>query len=244
MLNTLYVECDVVSHACSMHGALCARSELRLDVVDDPSDAIRRLAHGRYDLVLLGLAPDALRDGARLCNMILGSAPNMGVIVLSSRGALEHKLTAFEAGADDYIETPCDPREVVARARAVLRRSRGTRHADPRASSEPPVPTLDVDSHAVRGPSGGERLTPTELRLLRLLATDEVDGVPTERLAFEVLSRDDIYARNLVHRHVSNLRRKLDRVGFIGAIERSRNGYRLSMSVHWLGRQAMCSVQT
>jgi DNA-binding response OmpR family regulator len=169
----------------------------------------------------------------------------VGLIVLSSTRTLEHKLTAFEAGADDYIETPCDPKEIVARAKAVVRRSsRPPCHVGMQPANDAAAPMLELRERSVPGPNGRAELTPTELRLLQLLATNGAEGVPTERLALEVLSRYDIHARNLVHRHVSNLRRKLERVGLAGAIHRSRNGYLLSASVHWLGRQAMRSVQT
>jgi two-component system OmpR family response regulator len=215
--------------------ALSARAGFRLDVVSGALEALRALDDGMCEVALLYWPHhEPPWDGPRLCRTISTKAPGVGRIVWSSMPALEHKLTAFSAGADDCIEVSCDAAELVARMRAVARRSRPPR-AEVSPSAPPPAGAsglvADRRTGLVTGPAGRAELTPTELRLLVLMADDAKEAVSTESLALELLSRDDVHARNLVHRHVSNLRKKLHRAGIADAVTRRRDGYLLTTRV-------------
>jgi two-component system OmpR family response regulator len=81
----------------------------------------RRLAPGRFDLILLDLAP-ADHEGLKLCVWVQQLVPNIPVIILTARDDLSTRIAGLELGADDCLARPFDPRELAARVKAVLRR--------------------------------------------------------------------------------------------------------------------------
>ena len=130
------------------------------------------------------------------------------VLLLTARGAPEDRIAGFEAGADDYLGKPFEPRELLLRIRAMLRR------APSPAANAPPGPVqlgaaeFDPDRGELRGPSGIIRLTGGEVALLTALA----------RKPNEVLSREDIAAalgmdeagERAIDVQVTRLRRKIE----------------------------------
>ncbi|MDR7402267.1 MAG: response regulator transcription factor [Armatimonadota bacterium] len=175
-------------------------------VAGDGHRALAEYARLRPDLVLLDLMLPGL-DGWEITRRIRqqGTTP---IIMLTARSAEVDKLVGLELGADDYITKPFSPREVVARVRAVLRRARGGEPA-----AEPVrVHDLEIDPTRMEVRRSGipVTLTPTEFRLLHVLAShpgrvftrmqliDQVQGY-----AFEGYERT-------VDAHIKNLRRKLE----------------------------------
>lgn len=120
-------------------------------------------------IVLLDLMlPEA--DGFELCKSIRGQT-SIGIIVVSARGGEQDKVTALNAGADDYLTKPFGIEELLARVTATLRRTRNTTET---SSAEPivlaPGVTLDLAAQQVRRNNESVHLTPTEFALLRELA--------------------------------------------------------------------------
>lgn len=159
------------------------------------------------DLVLLDVMLPG-RDGLQVCRDLRGFS-DVPVIMLTARADEADRLAGLEGGADDYIcKTPFSPREIVARVKAILRRSR---RADAGMAFEPAA-ALHIDSAAYRAIFHGValELTPVEFRLLRSLA-----AVPGQVLSREVLlnklhdDRRDVTDR-AVDAHIKNLRRKLE----------------------------------
>lgn len=178
----------------------------RVVVASDGERAVDEFGRLRPDLILLDLMLPGL-DGYEVCRRIRQQA-STPIIMLTARDEEADKLIGLELGADDYITKPFSPREVVARVRAVLRRARG---------SEPPperirVHDLEIDAERYAVTRQGEpvTLTPTEFKLLMVLARhpgrvftrlqliDQVHGY-----AFEGYERT-------VDAHVKNLRQKLE----------------------------------
>ncbi len=95
-----------------------------VDVCPDPKDAIERLSSKKYSLVVLDLTLPGM-DGLVLCER-LSSSFDTPIIISSARDHISDKVLALEKGADDYLPKPYDPRELVARIQAVLRRKSGT----------------------------------------------------------------------------------------------------------------------
>ena len=89
--------------------------------VDRPSTALDKLKVEHYDLVLLDLGLPEM-DGLELCRRIKAELPELPVIISTARHDTGDKVVAFDAGADDYIAKPYDPRELVARIQMILRR--------------------------------------------------------------------------------------------------------------------------
>jgi two-component system OmpR family response regulator len=97
------------------------RYGLEMMSVDRPSIALDKLRTEQYDLVLLDLGLPEM-DGLELCKIIKGSHPELPVIISTARHDVGDKVVAFDAGADDYIAKPYDPRELVARIQAIIKR--------------------------------------------------------------------------------------------------------------------------
>ncbi len=86
-----------------------------------PSVALEKLSIEKYDLVLLDLGLPEM-DGLELCRIIKKEYPALPVIISTARIDVSDKVVAFDAGADDYIAKPYEPRELVARMQAIIKR--------------------------------------------------------------------------------------------------------------------------
>jgi len=136
------------------------------------------------------------------------------IIMLTARVEDQDKIVGLEMGADDYVTKPFNPREIVARVRAVLRRARGE-PVSAKVIEAGPL-RIDIERHEARVDGKPLDLTPTEFSLLQALA--EHPGRALTRLelieaglgySYEGLDRT-------VDSHIKNLRRKLDEAGGAG----------------------------
>lgn len=198
-----------------------------VECVSDGQDALTAWTARRHDLVLLDLMLPGL-DGLSLCRE-LRALTSVPIVMLTARADESDRLAGLELGADDYIpKTPFSPREVMARVKAVLRRSRAA------ASLPPPEPApaaaLRIDEPAWRAwwQDRPLDLTPNEFRLLRTLAS-QPGRVYARSQLLELLHGD---ARPVTERavdsHVKNLRRKLELAG--AGSERIRSVYGVGYS--------------
>src|SRR5215217_140480 len=133
---------------------LLEREGFEARVAATAADALRMARDERPDLVLLDLAlPDG--DGRDVCRTLRAES-GVPVIMLTARGTETDRVVGLELGADDYVVKPFSAAEVVARIRAVLRR---TSHAGPAPSNGPPAPVrirdLEVDPLARRATRAG-----------------------------------------------------------------------------------------
>lgn len=160
----------------------------------------------RPDLLLLDVMLPGGRDGFTLA-AAARSWGDVPVLMLTARDAVEDRLRGFEAGADDYVVKPFVVEELLARVRAVLRRSG-------RGESALQVGDLIVDEEAGTAHRDGRPLdlTATELRLLSYLVRQRGRTVSKTVLLTQVWGYDD-YDPNLVEVHVSALRRKTEAYG-------------------------------
>ena len=145
------------------------------------------------------------------------------VIMVTARAEDLDKLLGLELGADDYVVKPFSPREVVARVKAVLRRTQQHTQTVVR------IGDLEVDSNAMMARVGPHRLdlTPAEFRLLEYLARHPGRACSRQELLEASLPNSDALER-VVDTHLKNLRRKLELAGALGMLETVRGvGYRL-----------------
>lgn len=98
-----------------------SRYGLELFSVSLPSVALDKLSIEHFDLVLLDLGLPEM-DGLELCRRIKADYPNLPVIISTARADVSDKVVAFDVGADDYIAKPYEPRELVARIQAMIKR--------------------------------------------------------------------------------------------------------------------------
>jgi len=224
----------VVEDEPAIASILCAyleRNGLRTRSAADGTEALRLFRQLRPDLVLLDIhLPEvdgidvlrAIRDG--------GQTP---VIMVTALADDVDKLLALRLGADDYVVKPFNPPEVVARVRAVLRRTRA-----PADSAPAPIRVgaieIDAQAHSAAVYDAGGRaqplpltLTLTEFRLLNCLAAQPRRCFPRAYLIEQCLPESDALER-VIDSHMSKLRRKLQLAGQEGLIETVRGiGYRL-----------------
>ena len=169
------------------------------------------------DLILLDLMLPG-QDGLSLCRAIRRSS-EVPIMMLTARVEEVDRLIGLDAGADDYICKPFSPREVVARVRAVLRRSRArpaanaTSPVTPSATADPAGLQLDEATHQARLNGQPLDLTPVELRLLAALAAAPGRVFSRDQLLDRLHDDQRALSDRTVDSHVKNLRRKLERTG-------------------------------
>ena len=178
------------------------------------------LAAGDTDVVLLDLRlPDV--DGLDVCRT-LRARSEVPIIVVTARGEEADRVVGLELGADDYVVKPFGIRELIARIRAVTRRTH-SRH------TEGPIEigSLEIDERSRRTRIDGNvvRLTPKEFDLLLALARDPGAVVSRRRLLEDVWDTSWYGSAKTIDVHVASLRRKL---GDPGLVETVRGvGFRL-----------------
>ena len=179
------------------------------DVVTAASghEALRVAAAARPDLILLDvMLPDG--DGFDVIRGIRAGGPRVPVIFLTARTRVQERVAGLTLGGDDYITKPFSLDEVLARIRAVLRRSGG-----PGAESSRLVVAdleLDEDTHEVRRHGGLVTLTPTEFKLLRYLMINAGQVLSKAQILDHVWDYSFSGDGNVVEPCISYLRRKAD----------------------------------
>lgn len=166
-------------------------------------DAVERMHDAPYNLVLLDVNLPGM-DGFDTCRALRAHSA-VPIIMLTARGEPGDRVDGLETGADDYVPKPFDPRELVARVRAVLRRAPAGSDlsvADGHLRLEPAARRAWLDGELLD-------LTSTEFDLLRILASRP--GQVVERTRLMELARGEAYGAfdRSIDVHVSSIRRKL-----------------------------------
>jgi DNA-binding response OmpR family regulator len=183
-----------------------------LDHVGEGGKAIDRIgaAVEPYDIVLLDVMLPGI-DGFEVCRRLRARA-DVPIVMLTARGEDTDRVVGLEIGADDYVSKPFNPRELLARMRAVLRRARpagGSTQAD---RVEVGDLVVDVPSHTASLAGKPLQLTSFEFRVLVVLARRAGETVTREELASVVLPKGGRYDPSVdrsLDVHVSHLRQKL-----------------------------------
>ena len=172
----------------------------------------RALEKDGADLVVLDLMMPG-EDGLSACKRLSGPG-RPPIIMLSALGDDADRIVGLEIGADDYLAKPCNPRELVARARAVLRRAKDKGEASPAEAVRFAGFRLDVARRELHDPDGVViPLSAGEFRLLRAFVEHPRRVLSREQLLdFAFASDGDVFDR-AVDVQVSRLRRKLERPG-------------------------------
>lgn len=170
------------------------------------TEALERLANEAFDLIILDVMLPSLSgfDVLRKLRRTLATP----VIMLTAKGEDVDRILGLELGADDYLPKPFNPRELVARIRAVLRRvGRGAEHSDQTITVGP----LSINATTFEALINGQpvRLTGTEFRVLELLMEAPGQVQSRDFLTQRVLGRQLSGYDRSIDTHISNLRRKL-----------------------------------
>jgi DNA-binding response OmpR family regulator len=186
--------------------------------VGDGQEALARAEAERFDLLVLDVMLPGL-DGVSLCRAVRGGTANRDVpiLMLTARSQESDKVIGLESGADDYLTKPFGVRELVARARALLRRPARTAAAVAEADEEtagPPVRIhgidIDLSRRRVRIDGRDIELTDQEFRLLHLLATHAGIVFSREALLGKIWRGDTYVTVRSVDTLVKRLRRRIE----------------------------------
>lgn len=181
----------------------------RVTAAGDASDARTQLRAINPDLMVLDVMMPG-ESGLDLTQSLrMEAGHDLPILLLTARGAPEDRIAGFEAGADDYLGKPFEPRELVLRIRALLRR------APPAPPAKPPVGSVriggaefDIERGELRDAAGPIRLTGGEAALLTALARKSNEVLSREEIA-EALGMDDAGER-AIDVQVVRLRRKIE----------------------------------
>ena len=172
----------------------------------DGLEALQAVRMKNPDIMILDLMLPGL-DGWEVCRKIRQDN-DLPILMLTAREEESDRLVGLEIGADDYVTKPFSPKEVVARVKAILRRTRQAVIA-PKAIQRGLL-TIDLERHEVLKSGQHIDLTPTEFKLLELLVKNE--GKVFSRLQMVEQTQGysyDGYERT-IDAHIKNLRRKLE----------------------------------
>ena len=198
----------------------------RVAVAGDGRAALEKLEESPPDLVVLDwMLPEV--SGLEICRTMrrrpeLRSVP---VIMLTAKGEETDRVRGLDAGADDYVVKPFSPKELVARVRAVLRRTKAGASGEPLRAG--PI-EMDLETHRVRRDGVEVALAPTEFRLLRVLLERPGRVYSREQLLDLVWGRDIYVEARTVDVHIRRLRVALNANGAKDVIRTVRSeGYSL-----------------
>jgi two-component system response regulator CpxR len=191
--------CELVSEYLSGEG-------FEVEAVHDGNEGLKRSLTGEHVLVVLDIMLPGMNGLDVLRN--LRKQSRIPVLILTARGDDVDRIVGLEIGADDYLPKPFNPRELMARVRAILRRA----HGDTQAAGEKVMVgdvELDPASRVVRRSGDPVELTSVEFALLEALMRAAGQVVTRETLAQNVLGRRFMPYDRSIDVHVSKLRRKL-----------------------------------
>ncbi|MDR3591744.1 MAG: response regulator transcription factor [Negativicutes bacterium] len=175
-------------------------------IAHDGISAVQGIQAKSPDLVILDLMLPGM-DGWEVCRKLRKDS-DVPIIMLTARDEETDRVIGLEMGADDYVTKPFSPREVVARARAILRRTQKT------AVRSEPIRTgelyIDAERHLVKKGDRVLDITPTEFKMLELLATNPGQVFTRLKLVERIQGYSfDGYERT-IDAHMKNLRRKIE----------------------------------
>ena len=207
MDRILVIDDDV--ELCGLVGEYLESEGFRVEAVYDGERGLERARQDNYVLIVLDVMLPGM-NGFEVLRHIRASSP-IPVLLLTARGEEVDRIVGLEIGADDYLPKPFNPRELVARIRAVLRR---TKEGKPSADAVPDVVRvgdieLDPATRIVRHAGKPVDLTSVEFGLLEALLRDAGRVVTRERLAASVLSRKFSPFDRSIDMHVSKVRKKI-----------------------------------
>jgi DNA-binding response OmpR family regulator len=179
-----------------------------VDIASSGQEGDEMASINTYDLIVLDwLLPG--RDGLTVCRELRARGLQTPILMLTARDGVTDRVAGLNTGADDYLTKPFAFAELLARIRALLRRSELTRPMVLRVGDL----TLDPVSRRVTRGGAPIGLTPTEYAILETLMRHAGRVVTRARLAESVWERDADGLVNVIDVHVSHLRRKIDTGG-------------------------------
>ena len=179
--------------------------------VSSGPEGIRMIEQERPDLVLLDLLLPGV-DGLDICRHVR-SEPELKqtpVIMVTAKGEESDIVLGLGVGADDYIQKPFSPKELVARVKAVLRRSSNREESEPSERVVRGPISIDPDRHRVTIDGEKRSFTPTEFRLLHFLALHPGRVFSRDQLVSRAIGDQAVVIDRNIDVHIRSVRRKIE----------------------------------
>ena len=202
---------------------------LQVLAVASAEEALGALAENRVDLLVLDWMLPGI-SGVELARRLKRepSYKELPIILLTARGEEEDKIRGLEIGADDYVTKPFSPKELVARIKAVMRRSGKLSDTGELTLGDL---TLDTEQHRLSIAGKAVDVSPTEFRLMQFFMTNPDKVYSRTHLLDQVWGRSVYIEERTVDVHIRRLRKLLAEFGREDLIQTVRGfGYRLSMA--------------
>ncbi|HHN63847.1 MAG TPA: response regulator transcription factor [Nitrospirae bacterium] len=184
--------------------AYLQREGYTVQVAPDGETALEQLKDG-FDLIILDLMlPDMA--GEEICEMIRRDS-DIPIIMLTAKSDEEDRIKGLGIGADDYVVKPFSPRELVARVKALIRRTKGTRRT---YSFNNRDLVIDTDRHEVMKAGRTLTLTPTEFKILNTIAERPGQVFTRLQLVNTILGYDFEGYDRTIDAHIKNIRHKIE----------------------------------
>jgi DNA-binding response OmpR family regulator len=193
---------------CQMLTEYLEAEHFEVKSVHDGGDALAELKVNDFEILILDVMLPSV-GGFDILRK-LGASYETPILMLTARGDDVDRIVGLELGADDYLSKPFNPRELVARIRAILRRasSRAARGVPDELNVGPIV--LNTGKHQVRVADVPVALTGAEFRVLELLMRSAGQVISREAMTEQALGRKLVPYDRSIDTHISNLRRKLE----------------------------------
>ena len=203
-MRVLVVE-DEVRLADNLAAALREGPGFAVDCVEDGETGEQLARQGCYDLIVLDLMLPKV-DGLTMLQKLRASDNATPVLILTAKDGAASTIELLNAGADDYLSKPFDLGELIARAKALIRRGKGAAH--------PTLSAVDVElntlEQTVRRAGTVVDLSPTEYHILEYLIHHPRKIVSKRELLEHLYDYNWEHHSTVIEAHVSNLRKKLD----------------------------------
>jgi len=208
MDRVLVIDDDV--ELCGLVAEYLAGEGFQAECIHAGDLGLQRAEKGEHILVVLDVMLPGL-NGFEVLKRLRASS-RMPVLLLTARGEAVDRILGLELGADDYLPKPFDPRELVARIRAILRRTQALGDAKQPVLQAGGI-ELDTSTRTVRQGGATVELTSVEFGLLEVLLRSAGQVVTREKLAATVLGRKFAPFDRSIDMHVSKVRKKLGDTG-------------------------------
>ena len=204
------------------------KAGFQIHIARDGEEALLAVEERKPDLILLDWMLPYV-SGIEICRRIRRNPEtrNVPIIILTARGEEDDRIRGLEAGADDYVVKPFSPSELVARVRAVLRRTRPAFDKDSLTYGDI---TMDLTTHRVSRNDEPVDLGPTEFGLLRFMMEHPGRVFSREQLLDSVWGHDTYIEPRTVDVHIRRLRKAMNLPGTTDLIRTVRSaGYALDL---------------
>jgi DNA-binding response OmpR family regulator len=205
--------------------AILSKNNYSVDAVYNGEDAISYIESGVYDCVILDVMMPKI-DGITVLKNIRSKNINIPIIILTAKTEIEDRITGLDCGADDYMTKPFYAKELLARIRAITRRSNYSGTSTITFGNT----TLDRTTYTLSTESNSLRLANKEYQMLELLLFKPGTVIPVDKFMDKIWGYDSESDINVVWVYVSYLRKKLSQLDSNLEIKAMRNsGYYLSI---------------